>query len=701
MATRQAGFATVLCVSQGFANDLLTASFAVAVPPVTFSLPSPIDVNGSPVEIAGKLKALPPTVTFDTRADNMIGVQLRFTGDLSLSSAIAAPTDVAVAMGCSFLVGLLVVPQGDRFLIGLDLTSATVTDVDLSVIEGGMVSVYGNALHAPGVLSAITMAARSLPPRLTQLTPNGIPATTHIAPKAMPCGASLFDLPPLFDAAITVNRIVPRPIDGALVVGVDLAGTHGDPAALMNLFKQPGPVVYVQTSTRQGPVAFESRKSSGPYRSSVGVSVNPDAISSLIATILAPAAHNSFLDCHVALDNFGISFGKFQPPLQSIWVDGATIHIGVNYWSAPGRDAQSRLVPGGASVHVDVSATLGMYLQTYDGTTDFLSRVREVWRFRVYDIDVDLPWWVTPGLVLIGGALPFVPMPAILAVAGSVLPSVVSNLESQLDRRAAGGINGAVREIGVSSARDTVHLAGLAEPLWDMVLNTVSFTDQGLEAFVDYTPQARPTPARDASLKVIVAGQTVRDGGGAWWPVRNSASIRCSVQLLPGVADLDDPNLHVRWQLTRDDNGATVVYSDRVYRSGAALQMSIDHASPDLSAVAGFDANVTVYQQLHGRERTLGACHFRVSISDRFNRQHPYVRWDHTVLIPRGFERRISAIHRTAIPGRCEMADRATSKVVFEYLDALPFPLDQLIANRAVVCDYCFFGGPDKNVPLI
>ena len=36
-----------------------------------------------------------------------------------------------------------------------------------------------------------------------------------------------------------------------------------------------------------------------------------------------------------------------------------------------------------------------------------------------------------------------------------------------------------------------------------------------------------------------------------------------------------------------------------------------------------------------------------------------------------------------------------------EYLDQLPFPIADLMARRAEVCDYCFFGGPTRTVPLI
>jgi hypothetical protein len=36
-----------------------------------------------------------------------------------------------------------------------------------------------------------------------------------------------------------------------------------------------------------------------------------------------------------------------------------------------------------------------------------------------------------------------------------------------------------------------------------------------------------------------------------------------------------------------------------------------------------------------------------------------------------------------------------------EHMDELSFPLDELVARRGLVGDYCFFGGPDKVEPLV
>jgi hypothetical protein len=96
----------------------------------------------------------------------------------------------------------------------------------------------------------------------------------------------------------------------------------------------------------------------------------------------------------------------------------------------------------------------------------------------------------------------------------------------------------------------------------------------------------------------------------------------------------------------------------------------------------------------------------------------PFVRWDHTALVPQvsiTYDRagrksrsvryedveRHSKIHRTSVRGRCRFAHRFSRHVSrLYYLHELPFPVDQLVANRRQVCDYCFFGGPDKTTPL-
>jgi hypothetical protein len=143
-----------------------------------------------------------------------------------------------------------------------------------------------------------------------------------------------------------------------------------------------------------------------------------------------------------------------------------------------------------------------------------------------------------------------------------------------------------------------------------------------------------------------------------------------------------------------------------------------------------------VVERMWGAGRIdIGRCDFTVSSSDRFSTGSPYVRWEHSIngyFEPNwGGERgRKSAIHWTDPQGRCRMLDHATGQrtrvqfappkfvTPFEFLDYLVFPsdpdfaeykfgddvagyqarLNELVAaDRSMLCDYCFFGGPDKT----
>ena len=102
---------------------------------------------------------------------------------------------------------------------------------------------------------------------------------------------------------------------------------------------------------------------------------------------------------------------------------------------------------------------------------------------------------------------------------------------------------------------------------------------------------------------------------------------------------------------------------------------------------------------------------------DRLQHEHPYVHWGGVVPLPAYIKRadgslhrngiasvdRISKIHRTDLPARCLFAD-AYGPVISprgpSYVDRLPFDPHLLVLNRDKVCDYCFFGGPDKTSPL-
>ena len=189
----------------------------------------------------------------------------------------------------------------------------------------------------------------------------------------------------------------------------------------------------------------------------------------------------------------------------------------------------------------------------------------------------------------------------------------------------------------------------------------------------------------------------------------------------------DDPTLRARWTVRVPGRGTSVVVQDRLtddeVGGGRFLWVSPD-VVPLLTA-PNFRIECRLYRVFGSRVDEVFDDAITLAVRDRLDRSLPYVRWTHQALVPvvrreadgsrtilgEVVKTRKSKIHRTAIPGRCRMASHYSQSwilstptkpgPVLEYLPDLPFARADLIANRARVCDYCFFGGPTKDVPLI
>jgi hypothetical protein len=154
MAQGHAGFAIVGCFTQDLVNNLIEAAVTERLPPVTFSLPSLITVDGRQVTLAGDFAVLPPTVTLADRPDGLVAVRARFVADLRLAGLTPFPVDVAVELGCSLLVGVSVAVVNNRFQVGLDLSQASFTQVDVTVTDGpALVRAYRAALTSGPVIA--------------------------------------------------------------------------------------------------------------------------------------------------------------------------------------------------------------------------------------------------------------------------------------------------------------------------------------------------------------------------------------------------------------------------------------------------------------------------------------------------------------------------------------------------------------------
>ena len=201
------------------------------------------------------------------------------------------------------------------------------------------------------------------------------------------------------------------------------------------------------------------------------------------------------------------------------------------------------------------------------------------------------------------------------------------------------------------------------------------------------------------------------------------SGVRFKIGLPPDVL-VQDPELRVAWAVRRTDTNEILVARDTTAAAGG-LEIKLDKNQIPFLTVSELGVEVRVYRRLGVGATEIFFKQQFMRMVDYVDRSHPFVRWQHDASVPRvtvesngtqtlhGYQitHRLSRIHRTAIPGRCRMLRNlsvwrlippgSVDPYPLEYLDALPFDVTDLPARRGQVCDYCFFGGPDKDVPLI
>jgi hypothetical protein len=239
--------------------------------------------------------------------------------------------------------------------------------------------------------------------------------------------------------------------------------------------------------------------------------------------------------------------------------------------------------------------------------------------------------------------------------------------------------------------------------------------------------------------------------GSVTWDVHHLNPIGAVLKIPPGLFNPQDHSVYVEWQVQRTDTNAVILAKTLgIGQAGSPVNIfavSIDHGSAELQAADGFRISCRLFRPLATSTEEIFSTKVTVTLTDHFDRHHPYVQWGPArkfvypgepfwAAIPRGShipglrwvkDVRRSWIHRTDYWNggrRCLVADTPglmgnlprslRGKHIFNraqvargidypwiYLDRLPISLAAVRENRelarGVLCDYCFFGGPTKT----
>ncbi len=180
---------------------------------------------------------------------------------------------------------------------------------------------------------------------------------------------------------------------------------------------------------------------------------------------------------------------------------------------------------------------------------------------------------------------------------------------------------------------------------------------------------------------------------------------------LPFAVGSDDPMLRIRWTVTNPSNGAILQNLDGFAYGRERFNIVPDNLAPGLPRLR---VSVRVYRALGAEITDL----LNDAITLEMRGALPpaaYAHWYYDVKNPQvvfdadadsyaytgdAVVRRHSRIHRTDRP--CAMEPKH-SRYVYTYnlLNDLPFPVVDIEKHRALLCDYCFYGGPTGQRPTL
>ncbi len=285
---------------------------------------------------------------------------------------------------------------------------------------------------------------------------------------------------------------------------------------------------------------------------------------------------------------------------------------------------------------------------------------------------------------------------------GAVIPGIIESVENttmlQLNQ-----------QLGKQQGAVTITLPGTEGPECSVTMKDFVSNTDGINGWFDFKVNANEVPA------ILVDKRT-----DYFWAATDTSEIPVSLKLPKGFYHPQDPLVRVRWEVYA---GKTSLFTkDNAIRTSniltKPLKTSIDHNKQEWQAFESFIVKCRVYRPWGDWTEEIYKSEITIAIQDRLHRDKKYVKWGaHDVFWKHytakkndparqsagwGSANRNSKIHKTDVDTRCKFVTHYSEDYDIDtlaYSDDLPFPPDKVKENRHLVCDYCFFGGPDKKEP--
>ncbi|KWU26425.1 hypothetical protein [Burkholderia cenocepacia] len=690
---RHGGFGVAATVSEQTANEILRDSVLGASAGALFlPLIGEQAIEGQTVGLTGVLRLEAPVVHFHDNADGLVEVFVTFSSTAYATLNGKTYGESTFTLTASATVGLdtNISPTTDQVVLGVDSSRLTFESLDFMLVIGqelphpvvlaltsaDTVSQVNDFVHTlPGLVVSFAMMSRTL--NFKQPFPTAFEGIRN---------QSQFLL---FQFTLSASRVEYRVLDGAVTVGAEfidaisgqsVTSAHGDINQLVNLVDTPAEgerwtYTITQQAWEQGlPYEPYITPSGHPSGGNIAITVNMELMKS-VAAIASKMMQGLWVEEHTRFVSMDLDYSPFDKPLYPGTQDGLAVKLVLDNTYA-GRTSAA------------------VYVQAYrevPANSPWIER----WLLYPALVDISTPVWIDFLALGLGIMLPF-----IAAAVGLVVLKVAEIVESAED-----AVRAHPRRIEVP-APDNGKLTGDTGSTWHWGVNYASFCPSSYDTAYEAMPVVLTGP-----IGGIVCPLS--------WSVYNNHPITPTFKLRDDFAAQYGPQVVLDWEVRRGDTNELLLRETKEYGAAGGNGVAFHHMTRVLYLVQTYKISVRVRIKVANQVGTIGYFNSIVSISDPLDRHHKFVHWGP---YPVWFQNagttdaqgqmdvykhiRRSKIHRVAVFARCNALKdiyRRRGDGVWvpdwQYFDELPFPAEHADRpiERRMLCDYCFFGGPDKH----
>lgn len=640
-----AGFAVIAQFRQSTIRDLVRIYYEAGVLPSSFQgttlVPSP--TGGAPINVQYELYMDRPVVTFNNAPPNSITIDAVFMGRLALGNG--APQNIRC--DAQFLAFPRAEITNSGFRVGIDPATLTIPAITITVLGG----------FVPNVLIDFVESAAGRGFIAGQISNGVLQDFEHSSlPLKLPTLGQL--------GTPSFSQFVVRITDDCLSLAADVTGSYLD--------TDPNET-FVKVATQGNPDLIKSN---------LGKSGLSLFVSSTIAPLLWRPAIDK-LNEELQKKNLEIKFFK-------LGYEEGNFHI-----SGQGRE-------GPLGEHAaDFSFRLRVLLGTPDTTVTYDDEYGEQWTevipgddsliLDAYDVNVDPlasgSLWEVLGFIGIA-TIAFPAAPLLLWALTHIIDDICSGLEQKFEN--------SIDDTGLGELVQWITLPETSGPSVLRMISGCKIHPQGLLARTKLIPtwNNKVTPLGKVIGPLIVDIE------------KSTEPLTYRFEWADEAGWQNNPMISVRWQVHRDDTGEVIASQDRFQSQIGPLEFTFNLSLETVNETSDYKISCRVYLFDELFNETV-----ELRIADELNKKFPFVSWEHNVDAPvvivyengqskqvgRHIVHRKSDIHRTDFPGRCLSAARIGHDPKITYHEQLPFPLKDIAKQRHLLCDYCFYGGPDKN----